>query len=92
MVGNPDRIPALASQNRFSLPLAPFPGTTLDLRATLVFPEFTAKVTWPIRILRFTPPAGVLRAGRAPVATAAGCDVELRLGNGWAQAQNPRPR
>jgi hypothetical protein len=89
-VSNLDRIPAFASQNRWPLPLADFPGTTLDLRATLAYPEFTAKATWPIRILRFTPPAGVLSAGRAPVATAAGCDVELMLGNGWTtQAQNP---
>jgi hypothetical protein len=57
-VDNPGRIPGLASQNRFRLVLASHQGRTLDLRATLVFPDFTTRASWPIRVLPFTPPTG----------------------------------
>jgi hypothetical protein len=90
-VGNPERDPMFASQNRFQLLLTPYAGRTLDLVATLVFPDVTAQVTWPIQILTFTPPAGVFNAGRAPIPTIQGCDIDLTLGNGWQTRPNPCP-
>jgi hypothetical protein len=89
VVGNPERDPGFASQNQFQLLLTPYAGRTLDLRARLVFPDFTAQATWPIQILPFTPPAGVFNAGRAPIPTMQGCDTQLTLGNGWETRPNP---
>ena len=87
-VDNPDRLPAFASQNRFGLVLVPYEGQDLDLRATLVFQDFTVRATWPIRVLPFTRPAGTFTARRTPLPTLEGCDVELTLGNGWVSRPN----
>src|SRR5436190_7491421 len=87
-VDNPQRIPALASQNRFGLVLVPYQGQDVDLRATLVFSDFTVRATWPIRVLPFTPPAGTFSAKRTPLPTLPGCDIELTFGNGWVSRLN----
>jgi hypothetical protein len=91
VVGNPERDPRFASQNGFELLLAPYAGRILDLSATLVFSDFTARAKWPIQILPFTPPAGVFNAGRTPIPTIQGCDIQLTLGNGWETRPNPCP-
>jgi len=87
-VPNPGREPGLASQNRFRLVLADYAGQSIDLSATLVFPSFTLRAIWPLRILPFSPPAGVFKAARVPIPTLMGCDVRLTLGNGWDARQN----
>jgi hypothetical protein len=87
-VDNPQRIPALASQNRFGLVLVPYQGRDLDLVATLVFPDFTVRATWAIRVLPFTPPSGTFSVNRKPVPTLPGCDIELTFGNGWVSRPN----
>ena len=87
-VANPGREPGLASQDRFRLVLADYAGQSIDLSATLVFPSFTLRAIWPIRILPFSPPAGVFKAARVPIPALMGCDVRLTLGNGWDARQN----
>jgi len=89
LMGNPRREPSLASQNRFRLVLASYAGQSVDLRATLVFPDFTVRATWPIRVLSFVPPTGLFSAGLEPIRTVGGCDVELTLGNGWVAPREP---
>jgi hypothetical protein len=87
-VANPGREPGLASQNRFRLVLADYAGQSIDLSATLVFPSFTLRSIWPIRVLPFSPPAGVFSAAGARIETLQGCHNELTLGNGWVTRAN----
>jgi hypothetical protein len=87
-VANPGREPELASQNRFRLVLADYAGRSIDLSATLVFPSFTVRAIWPIRVVPFSPPAGVFSAAGAPIQTLQSCHNELTLGNGWVTRAN----
>ena len=82
---NPGLDPAYAAQNRFTLILGPYGGGDYELRADLHFPTFIARVTWPIRVLPFGRPAGILSGlGDDSVALAVeGCDIVMSLGNGW---------
>lgn len=87
-VANPGRDPELASQNWFPLVLAGYAGRSIDLSATLVFPSFTLRALWPIRVLPFSPPVGVFSAAGAGIQTLEGCRNQLMLGNGWVTETN----
>ena len=83
---NPALDPAIASQNRFGVTLAPYGGRDAVLRADLYFPDLAVRALWRISIQPFERPVASLRVGGSrydATSIVAGCDVELTLGNGY---------
>lgn len=89
VVSNPDRDPAVALQNEFSLVLAPFRtiiAEQLELHAELQVGDRDILARWPIRILPFDRPQPRLRISRNQVIPLVeGCDVVLTFGNGYEE-------
>jgi len=77
------------TQNRFGLVLGRYRGHDYDLRAELTFPGVTMQTTWPIRILPFRAPSAQLTVGNRNLDIVPGCDIQLGLGTGYAEAVNP---
>lgn len=86
---NPGLDPALASQNRFGLVLAPFGGRDLVLRADLFFPTLIARALWDIHVEPFERPVASLQGEDDPRSIVEGCGVELVLGNGYEYPGDP---
>jgi hypothetical protein len=87
---NPNLDPAIASQNRFALTLAPFAGRDLNLRADLFFPGLVARAIWPIHVQPFERPVAALRGAGSEWALTEGCDVAVTLGNGYEYPSDPK--
>ena len=83
--------PAVSSQNRFEIFVAPYAGD-FDLRAILYFDDVAVRATWPIHVPELVPPQVSMRAGERPIQTAAGCDVTQRLANELEERLNPCER
>ena len=81
VVENEDLDPAVASQNRFEIVVAPHAGQH-TLRATLVLEKVAIESTWAIRVPDLEPPAVRLSADDRRIEAVVGCDVTQLLANG----------
>jgi hypothetical protein len=87
-VSNDALDPAIASQNRFELFVAPYEGD-FDLGAIFALEDVSLRATWLIHVPELAPPDVSLRAGAEAIQTVIGCGAVQRVANGLAKLLVP---